>query len=143
MAKDKRCREAGFSLIELLVVMVILVLLTSVVAPNVIKYIGGAKRDTATVQAKNIQTALELYRVDNGRLPNANEGLDVLIARPANAARWNGPYLKDQEGLKDPWGSKFLYKSTPATGGYSLISYGSDGQEGGEGDAADIVITGQ
>lgn len=131
--------EAGFTLLELLVVLTILVLLTVSVGTVALNYLGGAKADAARLQRGQIEAGLDLFRLDAGRYPAQAEGLDALVVRPAGAARWNGPYLRDAAALRDPWGAPFVY-AAPGAGGaaYDLYSLGSDGAPGGEGEAADV-----
>jgi general secretion pathway protein G len=122
-------------LLELLVVLAILALLAGLVAPRVIGYLGGAKTDTARMQLHNIEAALDLYRLDNGRYP---EGLDGLMTRPAAAEKWNGPYLKKGSGLSDPWGERYQYRVPGQHGEYDLYSLGADKAEGGDGENQDV-----
>lgn len=128
--------EAGFSLLELLVVLAILALLAGLVAPRVIGYLGGAKTDTAKMQLRNIESALDLYRLDAGRYPAS---LDALIAQPTGEERWRGPYLKKATGLTDPWGEPFKYRIPGQHGEYDLFSLGADKTEGGDGEDQDIT----
>ena len=133
-----RRTEAGFTLVELLVVLVILGLLFGLVVPRTIDYLGRAKSDVAKVQIQNLSQALDLYRLDNGRYPTQDEGLKALVLRPANAARWNGPYVKGTEVPADPWGKPYQYDYPGLKGEVDVYSYGADGQPGGEGVDADI-----
>jgi len=128
-------REAGFSLLELLVVLAILALLAGLVAPRVIGYLGGAKTDTAKMQLRNIESALDLYRLDAGKYP---QSLDALVTQPAGVERWRGPYLKKATGLSDPWGEPFKYRIPGQHGEYDLFSLGADKTEGGDGEDQDI-----
>ena len=100
--------EAGFTLIELLVVLVILGLLAAFVAPQVLKYLSTAKTDAAKAQVQNIASILDLYRLEVGSYPDEQDGLDALLQAPADAPRWNGPYVKRPDALVDPWGEKYL-----------------------------------
>jgi general secretion pathway protein G len=129
------CGEAGFSLLELLVVLAILALLAGLVAPRVIGYLGGAKTDTAKMQLRNIESALDLYRLDAGKYPAS---LDALVTPPAGEERWRGPYLKKATGLTDPWGETFQYRSPGQHGEYDVYSFGADKTEGGDGEDQDI-----
>ena len=122
--------EAGFTLIELLVVLVILGLLAAVAAPQAMKYLGGAKTTTARVQVENLGTNLDLFRLDVGRLPSEQEGLNALVERPASADNWNGPYVKRRSMLLDPWGNSYVYKLPGQKGEYDLYSLGDKGKAG-------------
>jgi len=135
----KRSREAGFTLVELLVVMVILVLLASLVAPRVIGYLGSSRTKTTRIQIESLATALELYKLDVGRYPSQSEGLDALVRRPANVANWNGPYLKKDQVPLDAWGRPYLYRHPGERGEFDIYSLGADGREGGEGENQDVA----
>lgn len=128
-------RAAGFTLIELLVVLAILALLAGLVGPRVLNQLGGAKSKTASIQIADIDKALELFKLDVGRYPSSEEGLDALMKRPGSVNGWAGPYLKG-EVPKDPWGNAYRYTNT--AGAVEILSLGSDGAPGGEGEAADI-----
>lgn len=130
--------DQGFSLLEMLVVLTIIGLLTSLVAPKVTKYLSGAKTNTAQAQMTSIAQALELYRLEVGSLPSSEVGLSALITQPANRPRWNGPYLDRETALLDPWGTPYRYNTPGSTGEYDLWSYGADAAEGGTGDASDV-----
>ncbi len=136
---DRDRRAAGFTLVELLVVLVIIGLLASLVAPRVIKYLGGAKSSTAQVQIERLSGVLDLYRLEIGRYPSEGEGLLALLEAPSDAAGWNGPYLKKAGALDDPWGNPYVYRRPGEYGEYDLYSLGGDGQEGGEGEDRDIT----
>ncbi len=129
--------EAGFTLVELLVVLVILALLAALVGPRVVGYMSTSKVKTARVQIAAYQTALELYHLDLGRYPQTAEGLAALAAAPAGVSGWAGPYL-DKAVATDPWGTPYDYAASPDAGTFKLRSFGADGQEGGEGDNGDI-----
>jgi general secretion pathway protein G len=137
-SRPHRRDQAGFTLIELLVVLVILGLLAAFVAPQVLNYLGKAKTDAATAQVLNIASILDLYKLDVGRYPDEQEGLEVLMERPPDAARWNGPYVKRRDALVDPWGNLFIYRYPGEHGEYDLYSLGADQVEGGEGENADV-----
>ena len=130
-------RTRGFTLIELLVVLAILALLAGLVGPKVLNQLGGAKSKTALVQIADLDKSLELFKLDVGRFPTAEEGLGALVARPASVASgWNGPYLKG--GLpSDPWGRPYKY-SVRSDGGIEIASLGADGAVGGDGENADL-----
>lgn len=131
--------DQGYTLTELLVVMFILVLLVGLVAPKVIGYLGGAKSDTARIQLSNIESALDLYLLDVGHYPTEAEGLKVLVQRPDAEASWNGPYLKKESGLVDPWGQAYQYRRPGQHGEYDLFTLGADKAEGGDGEDKDIT----
>ena len=132
-------RQAGFTLMELLVVMVILVLIVGVVAPKVIGYVGSSRTKAATVQIKSFATSLELFRLDAGRYPTASEGLDALVLKPATLSVWNGPYLNSSKIPKDPWGKAYHYKIPGNGRPYEIFSLGADNQVGGEGEKQDVT----
>lgn len=130
----------GFTLIELLVVLAILTLLAGLVGPRVLNQLGGAKSKTAAVQIADLDKALELFKLDVGRYPTTEEGLDALVKKPGSANGWTGPYLKG--GIpSDPWGNPYRYANQGASGGIEILSLGSDGAAGGEGEAADVRNT--
>ena len=133
-----RCSR-GFSLIELLVVLVILGLLAGLVGPRVMKYLGGAKSDSAKLQVEDMSAALDLFRLEVGGYPSTEQGLEALVADPGNLAGWNGPYLKKNVIPQDPWGNDYHYKFPGDHGEFDIYSNGADGQPGGEGESADIV----
>ncbi len=129
----------GFSLIELLVVLVILGLLASVVAPQVMKHLGKAKSDSARLQIEDLGAALDLYSLELGGYPTTEQGLKALIEQPENESNWNGPYLKKKKIPSDPWNRDYQYISPGEHGGYDLFSLGKDNQEGGEKENKDIL----
>ncbi len=129
---------SAFTLIELLVVLVILGLLMSVVGPRVIKYVGGAKSDTAAMQIQELSAALDMYHLEVGNYPSQNVGLKALIEQPTGNSRWKGPYLRKSSIPKDPWGNEYVYRFPGKHGPFDIFSLGADGQPGGDGDASDI-----
>jgi general secretion pathway protein G len=129
--------QAGFTLIELLVVMVILGLLAALVVPNFIKQEEKSKVKAARVQIESFGTALDTFRLDVGRYPSSQEGLEALRSRPSGLERWDGPYLK-KEIPRDPWGNAYIYRSPGDREPYELLSNGADGVAGGNGDSTDI-----
>ncbi len=141
MTREKRRsrQEAGFTLMELLVVLAIIGLLAVLVAPRVIQYLGGAKVDTATVQIDRLAGVLDLYRLEVGSYPSQEEGLAVLFDRPVNAVNWNGPYIRNRKSLTDPWGNPYGYRYPGEHGEFDLYSLGADGREGGDGENQDIT----
>ena len=134
-----RRREAGFTLVELLVVLIILGLIAAFAAPRVIKFVGGAKTDSARIQIERLSGVLDLYRLQIGRYPSEGEGLNALMEAPADASNWDGPYLKKADALNDPWGRPYLYRFPGEHGDYDLYSLGADGQEDGEGEDRDLT----
>lgn len=138
----KQRNQRGFTLIEIMVVMVILGLLVAVVAPNIMGRSDQAKVTIAKTQMRNVANALDMYRLDNSQYPSTQQGLEALVNRPSGSPEpknWNPDgYLKSVP--EDPWGNQYEYQSPGAEGAYDLYSLGSDGQEGGEGDAADISV---
>ena len=131
--------EAGFTLIELLVVLVILGLLAAFAAPQVLKYLGRAKTDAAKAQVQNIAGILDLYRLDVGSYPSQQDGLEALLDEPADAPRWNGPYVKRRDALIDPWGQLYVYRFPGDHGPYDLYTLGADRGEGGDGEDQDVT----
>jgi general secretion pathway protein G len=126
-----------FTLIELLVVLAILTLLAGLVGPRVLGQLGGAKSKTAAVQIADLEKSLELFKLDVGRFPSTDEGLQALTAKPAAANGWNGPYIKG--GVpNDPWGKPYKYASPTASGGIEILTLGADGAPGGDGENADV-----
>ena len=130
--------RSGFTLIELLVVVIILGMLAALVAPKFFGKLGTSKQKTAKAQIHLFETALDEFRLDNGRYPTTEEGLEALRKKPEGLPNWAGPYLP-KPIPKDPWGRPYVYKSPGEHGEYDLYSLGRDGQEGGEGEDKDIV----
>jgi general secretion pathway protein G len=133
----------GFTLIEILVVIVVIAILATLVAPNVFRHVGAAKSATAKSQIEMIGAALDAYRLDNGSYPTTDQGLAALQIQPSGdpaPTNWRGPYLR-KAVPNDPWGHPYLYKSPGDVNpnGYDLLTYGADGKPGGEGDDADVT----
>lgn len=133
-----RVRASGFTLLELLVVIVIIGLLAAYVGPKYFSQLGKSEVTIAKAQMEAFEKSLDTYRLDVGRYPTAEEGLAALMTAPASAGtKWNGPYLK--KGVPpDPWGNPYQYRSPGTKGDYEIVSLGKDGQPGGNGDSADI-----
>ena len=137
-SRPSRRLSRGFNLLELLVVLVVLGLLAGIVAPKYFTQLGKSEVKVARAQIEGLVKALDLYRLDVGRYPNTEQGLNSLVTRPEGEAKWGGPYL--QKGVPlDPWGRSYVYRSPGESGEYDLLSYGGDGQPGGEGINVDIV----
>lgn len=131
-------KSCGFTLLELLVVIVIIGLLASYVGPKYFAQLGKSEVTVAKSQIVAFEKALDNFRLDNGRYPTSEEGLAALLNKPASAPKWNGPYLKKDVPL-DPWGNPYAYRSPGSRGDFDLLSLGKDGRPGGEGENADIA----
>lgn len=131
-------RHYGFTLLELLVVMVIIGLLVGYVGPRYFAQIGKSETKAARAQIDALEKALDQYRLDTGHYPTSEQGLAALNTRPSNEARWDGPYLKKEVPM-DPWGKPYIYRQPGEHSEFDLFSYGKDGQPGGSGDAADVM----
>ena len=135
MCKQNR----GFTLLELLVVIVIIGLLAGYVAPRYFSQVGRSEVQVARAQIESLEKALDQYRLDMRHYPSAEQGLDALVSRPANEPNWNGPYLK-KALPNDPWGRPYVYRVPGQKGEFDLYSLGRDGRPGGSGEDADIGI---
>ncbi len=133
-----RISAGGFTLLELLVVIVIIGLLAAYVGPKYFAQLGKSEVTIAKAQIEAFEKALDTYRLDVGHYPTTEEGLAALLTKPAAAANWNGPYLKKNLPL-DPWGNAYVYKAPGSKGEFDILSYGKDGQPGGAGEDADIT----
>jgi general secretion pathway protein G len=131
-------KRRGFTLLELLVVIVIIGMLAAYVGPRYFSQLGKSERSTAKAQIESFGKALDAYRLDTGRYPSTEQGLNALVTKPPDEAKWSGPYLQKSVPL-DPWGKAYIYRS-PAQGGgdFDLLSHGRDGQPGGDADQADL-----
>ncbi len=129
--------QAGFTLLELLVVVLIIGLLASYVGPKYFAQIGKSEVATARAQIDAYSKAVDNFRLDIGRFPTSEEGLAVLMTKPADEEKWNGPYLR-KDVINDPWGHPYVYRSPGTKSEYEILSYGRDGQPGGTGPDADI-----
>ncbi len=138
MDKRNRCRERGFTLIEIMIVVIIIGLLAGLVGPRLFGKLTQAKQKSAKAQIELFGTALDAFRLDVGRYPTTEEGLKALREKPSGLDAWKGPYLPKEIPL-DPWGKPYIYKSPGEHGEYDLFSYGLDGVEGGEGENEDVV----
>jgi len=131
-------RSCGFTLLELLVVMVIIGLLAGYVGPKYFSQVGKSEVKAAMAQIDALEKALDTYRLDTGHYPGTELGLNALMTQPASEPKWQGPYLK-KAIPPDPWGKPYIYKQPGEHGEFDLYSYGKDGQPGGSGDAVDIT----
>ena len=139
-SRPECARQRGFSLLELLAVLVILGILAGVFAPKFLGQAESAKRKAAKLEIDQIGQSLDLYKLEIGRYPTTQEGLAALVTAPSGTTNWNGPYLKKTTVPKDPWGNEYKYVSPGAENRpYDIISMGSDGKEGGDGDGRDIT----
>jgi general secretion pathway protein G len=132
-------RQTGMTLIEILVVLVLIGIVLGIVGGNFIGRGEKAKGDAAKIEIGQIGQALDLYKLEVGRYPTTQEGLQALISAPSGAPNWNGPYWKKSTLPKDPWGNEYKYTAPAQSGPYEITSYGADGKEGGEGPNRDIT----
>jgi general secretion pathway protein G len=131
--------RAGFTLVEMLVVLVIIGLIMGLVGPRVLNYLTDAREKTARLQIESFSNALDLFYIDAGRYPTSAEGLAALTQRPPGVDAWNGPYVKGGSVPPDPWGNAYVYRSPGQHGNYDIVSLGADGRDGGEGSNADVT----
>jgi general secretion pathway protein G len=136
---SRRPRRAGYTILELLVVMAILAMLAGLAIPQAVRYFGRAKSDTAQLQVNNLVSAVEMYYLDVGKYPPVNLGLRALVEAPAGEARWQGPYVKKADALTDPWGKPYVYRQPSQHGSFDIYSFGRDGQQGGVGEDKDLT----
>ncbi|MCF6150854.1 MAG: type II secretion system protein GspG [Candidatus Kuenenia stuttgartiensis] len=132
-------RNGGFTLLELLIVMIIIGLLAALIGPKMIGRVGESRQTVAKQQIEGFSTALEMFKLDTTRYPTQEEGMEALVAAPHGVENWKGPYLKKKFIPKDPWGNDYVYVYPGENGDYDIISYGADGAEGGDGENADVV----
>ncbi len=132
-------RNGGFTLLELLIVMIIIGLLAALIGPKMIGRVGESRQTVAKQQIEGFSTALEMFKLDTTRYPTQEQGMEALVATPHGVENWKGPYLKKKFIPKDPWGNEYVYVYPGENGDYDIISYGADGAEGGDGENADVV----
>lgn len=135
---DPRSKQAGFTLTELLVVLVILSLIAAAITPQVMGRLDRSKVRAAQLQLDTLGSSLDMFKIDRGRYPTTEEGLAILLAAPGDAVDWGGPYVKSAKSIVDPWNAIFVYKAEGSS--YSLTTLGADGEIGGEGHDADITV---
>ena len=131
--------NSGFTLLELLIVMIIIGLLAALIGPKMIGRVGESRQTVAKQQIEGFSTALEMFKLDTTRYPTQEQGMEALVATPHGVENWKGPYLKKKFIPKDPWGNEYVYVYPGENGDYDIISYGADGAEGGDGENADVV----
>jgi general secretion pathway protein G len=136
----EKAGEEGFTLVEMLVVITIIGLIMGLIGPRVLNYLSESKVKTARIQLQSFASALDLFYLDAGRYPSTSEGLAALVRQTPGVAAWNGPYLKGGSVPNDPWSHAYVYRAPGEHGPYDIMSYGSDGQEGGTGVAADLSL---
>jgi len=140
-ALDRRyASQQGFTLVEMLVVITIIGLIMGLIGPRVLNYLSESRVKAAKIQLQSFASALDLFYLDAGRFPSTAEGLAALVQRTPGVSAWNGPYLKGGAVPSDPWSHAYVYRAPGEHGPYDIVSYGSDGQEGGSGTAADISL---
>ena len=134
----RKQRESGITLIELLVVMVIIAMFATIVGQRLFRNVEKARQTTAKAQISEFESVLDAYKLDVGRYPTNEEGLQAMRIRPGNVERWDGPYLR-KDVPPDPWQRPYVYRFPGQHGDYDLYSLGADGQEGGDGENADVT----
>lgn len=137
-ARHAQRQQQGFTLLELLVVLVVLGLLAGIVAPKYFSQLGRSQAKVARAQIEGLSKALDLYRLEVGHYPNSEQGLQALVTAPSEESRWSGPYLQ-KSVPQDPWGRNYVYRQPGENGEYDLLSMGKDGQPGGEGEDAEVT----
>lgn len=131
-------KTSGFTLMEMLVVLVVISLIAAVAIPQITKLMGSAKSKSTKIQMETLSASLRYFEMDTGAYPTSDEGLSVLWSMGEAPAGWNGPYLRQERQLRDPWNRDFIYRSPIEGAPFELISLGADGKEGGNGEDADI-----
>ena len=132
-------KSAGFTLLELLIVMIIIGLLAALIGPKMIGRVGESRQTVAKQQVEGFGSALEMYKLDTTKYPTQEQGLEALVSEPQGVNNWKGPYLKKKFIPKDPWGHEYIYTYPGANGDYDIVSYGADGNTGGDGEEKDVA----
>ncbi len=136
---NNKKNKYGFTLIEIMIVVVIIGLLAALITPKLIGRVGESKQTAARAQMALLSTALELYKLDVGKYPAQGNGLGALLTNPGDTKNWKGPYIKKSTVPKDPWGEEYLYRFPGEHGDFDIISYGGDGTSGGTDENKDIA----
>ncbi|MEK7804611.1 MAG: type II secretion system major pseudopilin GspG [Planctomycetota bacterium] len=137
--KLRLLKTGGFTLLELLIVMIIIGLLAALIGPKMIGRVGESRQTVAKQQIEGFSSALEMYKLDTAKYPTQEQGLEALIAQPQGIINWKGSYLKKKLIPKDPWGNNYIYTYPGEHGDYDIISYGADGKSGGDGEEKDVL----
>ncbi|MEK6728979.1 MAG: type II secretion system major pseudopilin GspG [Planctomycetota bacterium] len=137
--KLRLLKTGGFTLLELLIVMIIIGLLAALIGPKMIGRVGESRQTVAKQQIEGFSSALEMYKLDTAKYPTQEQGLEALIAQPQGVINWKGSYLKKKLIPKDPWGNNYIYTYPGEHGDYDIISYGADGKSGGDGEEKDVL----
>ena len=137
--KLKLLRQGGFTLLELLIVMIIIGLLAALIGPKMIGRVGESRQTVSKQQIEGFSSALEMYKLDTTKYPTQEQGLEALVTEPQGAVNWKGPYLKKKFIPKDPWGNNYVYVYPGEHGDYDILSYGADGNSGGDGEDKDVA----
>lgn len=132
-------KRGGFTLLELLIVMIIIGLLAALIGPKMIGRVGESRQTVAKQQIEGFSSAMEMYKLDTTKYPTQEQGLEALVTEPQGIANWKGPYLKKKFIPKDPWGNNYVYTYPGEHGDYDIVSYGADGNSGGDGEAKDVA----
>lgn len=132
-------KSGGFTLLELLIVMIIIGLLAALIGPKMIGRVGESRQTVAKQQIEGFSSAMEMYKLDTTKYPTQEQGLEALVTEPQGIANWKGPYLKKKFIPKDPWGNNYVYTYPGEHGDYDIVSYGADGNSGGDGEAKDVA----